>query len=244
MFPTFCQVSSQGEESLEDLHAPQNWTYPIASSALSSFHVHGRLPFKVAFPIGNVISFIVLSLPVSASARHPLFIQQLILCSCMSSQQRSSCSPFCHCLLLLELKNEMTHQKILAWISNLLVFRVLLVSWFWIQNIFKKSVANSSFHIWISSSLIQTRSIFGYSVHSHFTPNQLLHAAPHRDDSLWQHLTVTSSSCPCFALTIAVALSTVATRGCCVGQLTLFMLGCTCSTLIHLLLNNTIFMKD
>lgn len=107
---------------------------------------------------------------------------------------------------------------------------------------FKKRATNSSFHLQVSSSLTQTHGVSGYTVLNHFTLNCLLHAAPHPDNRS-QHLTVTSTIYPYFALT--VALSTVATRGCCRDQLTLFVLGCKPSTLfIHLLLSDIVFIKD
>lgn len=88
LFAAFIQVTSQGEESLKDLHIPQNQTYSSISLALSSLCVHGKLPFKVAISIRS--TFIILSLLVSASAQQPLFNWQLILCSYVSNQQRSS----------------------------------------------------------------------------------------------------------------------------------------------------------
>lgn len=81
-------VSSWGEGSLKDLYTPQKQTYSSISLGLPSLCVHGKLPFKAGIPIRSTLYNLILL--VSASAQHPLFNWQLILCSCVSSQQRSS----------------------------------------------------------------------------------------------------------------------------------------------------------
>lgn len=133
----------------------------------------------------------------------------------------------------------MTHQKDLVWISNFILFRVLLIPPFWIQTSLK---SQSPIPPFTSRYQVPSHKL-PMSVLNHFTLNCLLDAAPYPDDRPLVEFDSDIHNLPLLCSHNCHFHSGY--KRMLYGPADPFVLGCMPSTLlINLLLNDIVFIKD